>query len=100
MGQHVRVTSGLPVPTQNSGGRRNSRISLVFGVLSRGRLANRVQITSDGHRPYLQAVDTVFGQDADCAILHKICGADPQAEKRYSPAKCIGTEKRPMQHAV
>jgi IS1 family transposase len=58
------------------------------------RLANRVQLTSDGHRPYLTAVDTVFGDDVDYAMLQKIYGAEPHGEKRYSPAKCIGTQKR------
>ena len=60
----------------------------------RSRLANRVQLTSDGHRPYLDAVDTVFGDDVDYAMLHKIYGATPGGEKRYSPAICIGAQKR------
>ena len=60
----------------------------------RSRLANRIQLTSDGHRPYLQAVDSVFGNDVDYAMLNKIYGADPQGQKRYSTAKCIGAEKR------
>jgi IS1 family transposase len=58
------------------------------------RLANRVQLTSDGHRPYLVAVDAVFGDDVDYAMLQKIYGAEPGGEKRYSPAKCIGAQKR------
>ena len=58
------------------------------------RLANRVQLTSDGHRPYLTAVDTVFGNDVDYAMLQKIYGAEPHGERRYSPAKCIGAKKR------
>jgi IS1 family transposase len=58
------------------------------------RLANRVQLTSDGHRPYLTAVDSVFGDDVDYAMLQKIYGSEPQGEKRYSPAKCIGAQKR------
>jgi IS1 family transposase len=58
------------------------------------RLSNRVQLTSDGHRPYLTAVDTVFGNDVDYAMLQKIYGAEPHGEKRYSPAKCIGAKKR------
>jgi IS1 family transposase len=58
------------------------------------RLANRVQLTSDGYRPYLQAVDTVFSDDVDYAMLQKIYGAEPGGEKRYSPAKCIGAQKR------
>ena len=60
----------------------------------KGRLANRVQLTSDGHRPYLEAVDTAFGEDVDYAMLVKLYGADPGGEKRYSPAKCIGARKR------
>jgi hypothetical protein len=60
----------------------------------RSRLANRVQLTSGGHRPYLTAVDTSFGNDIDYAMLVKLYGADPAAEKRYSPAKCIGAERR------
>ena len=47
----------------------------------KSRLSNRVQLTSDGHRPYLQAVDTVFGSDIDYAMLNKIYGAEPGREK-------------------
>jgi IS1 family transposase len=59
------------------------------------RLANRVQLTSDGHAPYLQAVDAAFAGEVDYAMLIKLYGADPQAEIRYSPAKCIGARKEP-----
>ncbi|MEM7482592.1 MAG: IS1 family transposase, partial [Acidobacteriota bacterium] len=55
-----------------------------------GRLSNRVQLTTDGHRPYLEAVEDAFGADVDYAMLQKLYGSDPQAEKRYSPAKCKG----------
>ena len=55
------------------------------------RLSNRVQLTTDGHRPYLEAVESAFGEDIDFAQLIKIYGYDPEAEKRYSPAKCLGT---------
>src|ERR1700688_1533404 len=58
------------------------------------RLANRVQLTSDAHRPYLEAVAGTFGDDVDYAMLQKIYGAEPHGEKRYSPAKCIGARKR------
>ena len=68
--------------------------ALTFMDDVKSRLAERVQLTSDGHRPYLTAVDTVFGNDVDYAMLQKIYGADPIAEKRYSPAKCIGAERR------
>jgi IS1 family transposase len=54
------------------------------------RMRSRVQLTTDGHRPYLLAVEGAFGADIDYATLTKIYGTDPQAEKRYSPAKCLG----------
>ncbi len=57
------------------------------------RLANRVQITSDGHRPYLEAVEGAFGADIDYAMLVKIYRESPEAGKRYSPAECIGCRK-------
>jgi IS1 family transposase len=75
-------------------GQRNTDSALRFVADLRSRLSNRVQLTSDGHRPYLVAVDTVFGNDVDYAMLHKIYGASPEGEKRYSPARCLGTQKR------
>lgn len=60
----------------------------------KNRLANRVQLTSDGHSPYLQAVETAFGDDVDYAMLVKLYGSEPQGEKRYSPAKCIGAKRK------
>jgi IS1 family transposase len=58
------------------------------------RLANRVQITSDGHSAYLQAVEDAFGWDVDYAMLVKIYGAGGgQSETRYSPAVCVGCNK-------
>ena len=56
------------------------------------RLRHRVQLTTDGHNPYLAAVEDSFGGDIDYATLTKLYGNDPEAEKRYSPAKCIGIE--------
>ncbi|MEM8492493.1 MAG: helix-turn-helix domain-containing protein [Pseudomonadota bacterium] len=55
------------------------------------RLTNRVQLTMDGHRPYLEAVEGAFGADIDYARLIEIYGTDKaaKAEKRYSPAKFI-----------
>jgi IS1 family transposase len=59
------------------------------------RLANRVQLTTDGHRPYLQAVDVAFGQEIDYAMLRKIYGAELVEDQRwYSPPVCIGTEAK------
>jgi IS1 family transposase len=75
-------------------GRRDTEYALYFVDDLRSRLAHRVQITSDGHKPYLAAIDTVFGEDVDYAMLQKIYGSEPQGEKRYSPAKCLGAKKR------
>jgi IS1 family transposase len=59
-----------------------------------GRLANRIQLTTDGHRMYLSAVEDAFGSEIDYAMLQKVYGADPQAEKRYSPAVCLGCDTK------
>jgi len=58
-----------------------------------GRLATRIQLTTDGHRAYLDAVESTFGIGIDYAMLVKIYGEDPHVEKRYSPAVCLGTER-------
>ena len=58
------------------------------------RIKNRVQITTDGHKAYLQAVEDAFGADMDYAQLHKIYGASLENETRYSPAVCIGCEMK------
>lgn len=58
------------------------------------RLANRVQLTSDGHKAYLEAVEGAFGADVDYAMLVKLYGASPESAKgRYSPAECTGIRK-------
>jgi IS1 family transposase len=58
------------------------------------RLANRVQLTSDGHKAYLEAVEGAFGADIDYAMLIKLYGASSDSDKgRYSPADCTGTIK-------
>jgi len=57
------------------------------------RLRNRVQLTSDGHRVYLTAIESAFGGAVDYAMLVKMYGSDPrESETRYSPAECIGTQ--------
>ena len=58
-----------------------------------GRLTNKVQLTTDGHRMYLDAVEYAFGGEVDFSQLVKIYGSSPESEKRYSPADCIGTER-------
>ncbi len=59
-----------------------------------GRLANRVQLTSDGHKVYLTAVEDAFGADIDYAMLVKHYGNTPEGEKRYSPAVCTGATQK------
>lgn len=73
-------------------GQRNARYARAFISDLADRLANRVQLTTDGLRVYLEAVEGAFGCDVDYATLVKLYGTDPQAETRYSPAECIGTQ--------
>jgi hypothetical protein len=58
------------------------------------RVHSHVQLTTDGHRPYLEAVENAFGGNVDYATLTKIYGASDEPEKRYSPAKCIGCDMK------
>ena len=59
------------------------------------RVRTRVQITTDGHRGYLEAVEGAFGMDCDYAMLQKIYGAPSDEEiRRYSPARCIGCDMK------
>jgi IS1 family transposase len=74
------------------GGRDGHSAKLFIDDLAT-RLANRVQLTGDGHRAYLEAVEGAFGADVDYAQLVKLYGTSPEAEKRYSPAECIGCRK-------
>jgi IS1 family transposase len=58
------------------------------------RIVGRPQITTDAHRPYLQAIEDAFGMEVDYAQLHKIFGAPTPDESRYSPATCIGCDMK------
>ena len=58
-----------------------------------GRLTNRVQVTTDGHKMYVHIVPNAFSGDVDYAQLVKVFGSDPEGQKRYSPAICTGCEK-------
>lgn len=61
------------------------------------RLAHRVQLTTDGHRVYLDAVESAFGSEIDYAMLVKLYGAErEEGEARYSPAECIGCRAIPI----
>jgi IS1 family transposase len=80
------------IPSWFVGG-RDSDAAIIFMDDLASRLANRVQLTSDGHKAYLEAVEGAFGNDIDYAMLVKIYGPSGEGEKRYSPAECIGAVK-------
>src|SRR6266478_6936547 len=75
-------------------GQRNAATATTFVSDLASRLSNRVQITTDGHRPYLEAVENAFGMEVDYSILQKIYGSPLENETRYSPATCIGIDVR------
>jgi IS1 family transposase len=77
-------------------GNRDARTAMTFVDDLKERLANRVQLTTDGLKVYLEAVEGAFGADIDYAQLIKIYGAG-QEEVRYSPAECIGCETKIVQ---
>ena len=72
-------------------GRRDAHAAKIFIDDLAARLAHRIQLTTDGLRVYLEAVEGAFGADVDYAQLVKLYGAS-QEETRYSPAECIGCE--------
>ncbi len=74
-------------------GGRDAEYAMWFMDDLASRLANRVQLTSDGHRAYLEAVEGAFGCDVDYAQLVKMYGATATAPGRYSPAECTGIKK-------
>ena len=78
-------------------GGRDSEYAIGFMDDLRARLANRVQLTTDGHKAYLEAVEGAFGGDVDYAQLIKLYG-EPTGQKgherKYSPSECTGTKKR------
>ena len=87
------------VPCWHVGG-RSGRDAWVFMRDLACRLRSRVQLTTDGHKPYLEAVEGAFGSEIDYAMLTKLYGPtepEREARRRYSPAECIGTETRVVQ---
>lgn len=74
-------------------GGRDGECAMMFMDDVAKRLATRVQLTTDGHRAYLDAVEGAFGCDVDFAQLVKIYGAAPGPAGRYSPAECTGAKK-------
>ena len=76
-------------------GDRDADAAAAFMEDVAGRLATRVQLTTDAHKPYLEAVEGALGADVDYAMLVKIYGASPDgATGHYSPAECTGTRKK------
>jgi IS1 family transposase len=78
-------------------GTRDSYAATIFMKDLASRLAGRVQLTTDGHRAYLVAVEEAFGRDVDYSQLIKIYGREMPQDSRYSPGECIGTEKVTIQ---
>jgi IS1 family transposase len=76
-------------------GDRSQHTGISFMGDLKARLANRVQLTTDGHKAYLKAVAAV-DFDADYAMLNKIFATDYAGPGRYSPPKCIGAIKNPI----
>ena len=76
-------------------GDRSSNTAMEFIHDLASRLANKVQLTTDGHKPYLEAVESAFGGDIDYAQLVKIYGGSQTKNEqiKYSPADCLGAKK-------
>jgi IS1 family transposase len=73
-------------------GERNLPDAKAFIADLASRLRGRIQLTTDGFRPYVEAVEEVFGEDVDYTMLVKLYGMNPD-EGKYSPVECLGAEK-------
>jgi transposase-like protein len=74
-------------------GRRDAGCATAFLQDVESRLSNRIQLITDGHKMYLVAVPDAFASQVDYAQLVKVYGNDPEGQKRYSPAQCLGTKR-------
>lgn len=74
-------------------GRRNAETAREFIADLASRLTHRVQLTTDGFVPYIDAVERAFGSEVDYSMLVKIYGPEPEQQKRYSPSEFVGTKK-------
>src|ERR1700730_11430951 len=93
-GPHLNADSKL-ILTWAVGG-RDAGYALALMDDLRSRITMRVQLTTDGHRPYLQAVEEAFGADIDYGMLVKLYGAETGGqghERKYSPSECLGARK-------
>ena len=77
-------------------GSRNLEDATSFISDLASRLSNRVQLTTDGYRPYLEAINSAFGNDIDYARLVKIYGAAPEQQRRYSPSEFVEAKRVPV----
>lgn len=77
-------------------GNRDAEYASIFMKDVADRLRTRVQLTTDGLRAYLEAVEGAFGADVDYAQLIKLYGKSLEGDTRYSPPECIGVEKMPI----
>jgi IS1 family transposase len=77
-------------------GTRSAQAATAFMRDLASRIINRIQLSTDGYHVYLNAVDEAFEGEIDYAMIIKIYGTSPEAEKRYSPAVCLGAEKTEM----
>jgi IS1 family transposase len=75
-------------------GDRSGETARIFVADLASRVAGRTQITTDGHKAYLNAIDEAFGINMDYAVLEKIYAVPSEAEKRYSPPVCIGATRK------
>jgi len=75
-------------------GRRDAGCATEFLQDVQRRVSNRIQLTTDGHRMYLNAVADTFTDQIDYAMLIKVYGNEPEGQKRYSPAQCLGATKQ------
>ena len=80
-------------------GKRDAECAHIFMQDVADRLANRVQLTTDAHKAYLDAIEGAFGADVDYAKLIKLYGEGPASAGRYSPAVCTGIIKERMMGA-
>src|ERR1700734_755331 len=80
-------------------GRRDAGCASEFLQDVAARLSNRIQLTTDGHKMYLEAVPDAFGSAIDYAMLIKVYGNNSEGQKRYSPAQCLGTKTQAIMGA-
>jgi IS1 family transposase len=77
-------------------GNRDGAAATAFVKDIAARLSSRIQLTTDGHRMYLDAVEQAFGAAVDYAMLVKLYGAETDGQRTYSPSQCLGARIEPI----